>query len=113
MFEPPLTPNGRSGSMGTMSRTHVRRRRTFAVGLALMVAVALMGPVAGAVTRSAEGAHADATYVVRSGDTLWDVAQQVAPRQDPRVVVQLLEDANRVDAGSLVPGQTLVIPRIG
>jgi len=48
--------------------------------------------------------------VVRPGDTLWSIARRVAPGQDPRGVVDAIADANGVEAGSLVPGQTLVLP---
>jgi hypothetical protein len=41
---------------------------------------------------------------------LWSIAVSRAPGSDPRPVVQAIADANRVDAGSLVPGQVLVIP---
>jgi len=48
--------------------------------------------------------------VVRPGDTLWLIARRVAPGQDPRGVVDAIVGANGVEAGSLVPGQTLVLP---
>jgi hypothetical protein len=36
----------------------------------------------------------------------------VAPGSDPRSVVDAIAEANAVDAGTLVPGQTLVIPGV-
>lgn len=50
------------------------------------------------------------SYVVRQGDTLWSIAERVAPGQDPRPVVDALAAANGVDPGALVPGQALVVP---
>lgn len=50
------------------------------------------------------------TYVVRQGDTLWGIATRLAPDADPRPLIDGIEEANGVDAGSLVPGQQLVIP---
>lgn len=51
------------------------------------------------------------SYVVRTGDTLWSIAQRVSERDaDPRGLVQRIAEANGVDAGYLVPGQTLRIP---
>lgn len=51
------------------------------------------------------------SYVVRPGDTLWSIAQRVSERDaDPRDLVQRIAEANDIDAGSLVPGQTLRIP---
>jgi Tfp pilus assembly protein FimV len=49
------------------------------------------------------------TYVVVSGDTLWSIAQQVAPGQDPRPVVDGMIEANGLHGG-LQAGQELLIP---
>jgi Tfp pilus assembly protein FimV len=45
------------------------------------------------------------TVVVRPGDSLWAIARRVAPDEDPRVVVDELEQA-RHDA-PLVPGESI------
>jgi nucleoid-associated protein YgaU len=52
-------------------------------------------------------------YVVRNGDTLWSIALRVSPGEDPRPLVDAITAANAVDARTLVPGQTLVIPNSG
>jgi nucleoid-associated protein YgaU len=98
-----------------MKRTRVRRRRRAAilVGGALVVGV-LTAPLAKALGEPNEPAPAvEERYVVRSGDTLWSIAGHVAPNGDPRPVVDALVEANDVDPGALVPGQTLVVPAIG
>jgi len=51
-----------------------------------------------------------ASYVVRQGDTLWSIAERLSPGEDPRPVVDALTSVNHVDPGSLIPGQTLVVP---
>lgn len=92
-----------------MDRTRVRSRR-LGVGLvALGVAAALAGsplhPVLEARPVSAR------SYVVRPGDTLWSIASSiVGSTEDPRPLVDALRRSNGVDPGSLVPGQTLVVP---
>jgi LysM repeat protein len=48
--------------------------------------------------------------VVRSGDTVWSIAQDAVPGRDPRPVVDAILESNGLDAGALVPGQVLVIP---
>lgn len=94
-----------------MSRARVRRRRLVAGGL-LVLALSVSAPaVSGAMTDgSARGLAVGDRYVVERGDTLWSIAVCRAPGADPRPVVQAIADANQVDAGSLVPGQVLVIP---
>jgi Tfp pilus assembly protein FimV len=48
------------------------------------------------------------TYVVESGDTLWSIAERVAPGHDPRPVVDALIEANDL-GGGLQAGQELSI----
>ena len=95
-----------------MSRTRVRRRRLAALAVAGAVAATASAGLAGhafaggAATRPA----ARHVYVVRSGDTLWSIAQRVAPERDPRPLVDAISKVNGIDAGALVPGRALVIP---
>jgi len=94
-----------------MTRIRVRRRRLVA-GAVLVLVLSVSAPVvSGAMTGgSARGPAAGERYVVQRGDTLWSIAVGRARGIDPRPVVQAIANANRVDAGSLVPGQVLVIP---
>lgn len=94
-----------------MSRTRVRHRRlattivVAAVGGAWAVpAVRALGPVSEPAPVSA------ARYVVQQGDTLWSIAERLAPGGDPRPVVDALAAANHVEPGALIPGQALVVP---
>ncbi|MFC7573277.1 LysM peptidoglycan-binding domain-containing protein [Klenkia terrae] len=50
------------------------------------------------------------SVVVHSGDTLWSIAEAVAPDTDPRVVVDAIQEANGLSGAGLVPGQVLVLP---
>jgi Tfp pilus assembly protein FimV len=94
-----------------MSRTRVRRRRFAVLATAAVVAGFWAGPVANALDRSPEALPVSTrTYVVRGGDTLWSIAGRIAPGRDPRALVDAIADANDVAAGSIVPGQRLVIP---
>ena len=98
---------------GVMHRTHVRRR---IVALAVVVGLGLIGTgqVASALGSRSEAVQrvGQRTYVVRQGDTLWAIASRIAPTGDPRPVIQAIQDANGVDAGSLVPGSGLRIPAL-
>jgi nucleoid-associated protein YgaU len=80
---------------------------------AASVAAAWVGPLTAAAGGSRELEPVVArSYVVRGGDTLWAIAERVAPGSDPRSVVDAIAEANAVEAGALVPGQTLAIPGV-
>lgn len=113
MFDSTLDTEQAFGQSWRMSRTHVRRRRVTVTFATVLVALALLGPVSRAMAGSGMEPAAQRSYVVRSGDTVWDIAGHVAPAQDPRVVVEQILEANHVNPGSLTPGQVLLVPRLG
>lgn len=96
--------------------TRVRRRRLAAIALAALLTFA--GVTVGRVAWSAAIGSSPAepigatpitgdVYVVQPGDTLWSIAQRIAPGEDPRPVVAALKAANGdVD---LEPGDRLVV----
>jgi nucleoid-associated protein YgaU len=85
-----------------------------AVLVTAAVAAAWAGPLARVLGAGDEVRPvARTSYVVRSGDTLWSIARSLAPEDDPRSIVDSIAAANEVDAGSLVPGQVLLIPAAG
>jgi hypothetical protein len=93
-----------------MSRTHVRRRRLILAVSLTLVAAAWAGPAVRALGSTDEPVRvARTSYVVREGDTLWTIALRLSPGADPRPIVDALATANDVEAGELVPGQTLVV----
>ncbi len=111
MFDRALDTEQAFAHPGRMERTYVRRRRTVAAVATALVAVLLSPLAAGAVRRGeAPAPAAQQVVVVRSGDTLWSIAQRVRPGEDPRIVASLLASANDVEAGSLTVGSSLVVP---
>jgi hypothetical protein len=107
-----LTSNIRSTKLPWM-RTRVRRRRTAALVAGAAMAWALGVPVAGAIGLGDEPVTASRIHVVRAGETLWSIAKGYEPTRDPREVVHVIQTANAVDPGGLVPGQRLVLPELG
>jgi len=78
------------------------------------VAAALAAPGLHLAPEAGARPAARLSYVVRPGDTLWSIAERVVgPSADPRPLAYAIQRANGVDPGSLVPGQTLVIPSAG
>ncbi len=54
---------------------------------------------------------ATATVTVKAGDTLWALADQVAPDDDPRVTVEQIIRLNKLEsAGDIHPGDILLVP---
>ena len=50
-----------------------------------------------------------AQYIVKSGDTLWEIATENCPNSHTGSVVMQIEDINNL-TGFIVPGQVLTIP---
>ena len=94
-----------------MTRTCVRHRRLATTLVVASIGAAWAVPAAKALGTGSEPVRVSSTsFVVRQGDTLWSIAKSVSTGQDPRPVVDALASVNGVDAGSLVPGQTLLVP---
>lgn len=81
--------------------------------VALMFIVMATGQVADAAGAADQPALAPSSVVVQAGDTLWGIAQEVAPGNDPRAVVGQIRELNDLGTRSIVPGQTLVLPTLG
>lgn len=50
------------------------------------------------------------TYQVKSGDTLWQIAERIEPNQDPRKVVDWIMRVNGLKSAAIVAGQAIQIP---
>lgn len=75
------------------------------IGLSLLLATP--GALAGS-----DDVENDFDYVtVLSGDTLWGIATEFAPNEDPRDVVAEIMALNQLSSAALEPGQELAIPR--
>ncbi|APZ34836.1 hypothetical protein BOH66_11715 [Microbacterium aurum] len=76
--------------------------------VALSIAIISGG---GALATSDSGAGAALEKVtVMPGDTLWSIAESVAPQADPRDVVDAIMRLNALPSGSLDAGETIAIP---
>lgn len=75
------------------------------------VAEASTGGPAAATT--APAAAVTRTVVVGTGDSLWTIAERIAPHTDPRVTVELLQRSNHLDGTVLQAGTVLALPAAG
>ncbi|MBB3156501.1 LysM repeat protein [Microbacterium proteolyticum] len=90
-----------------------RRVVTFLVSLPLVVGlgVAIVGggaALASNDTGAPVGSFAEVT--VMSGETLWSIAEELAPAADPRDVVAQISRLNALSGGSVAAGQRIAIP---
>ena len=49
-------------------------------------------------------------YTVLAGESMWDIAEYLAPEQDPRMVIDQLMSTNGLGSTSIQPGQQLILP---
>ena len=129
------SPRRRAAVPALDSATVFRRRRLLALVLSTLLVVGLVASLdyltslsgpggtpapldarpaassasdAGANGAGAAGVVAEGeAYVVQPGDTFWSIAAEVAPGEDPRPVVDRLQEAN--GGGALRAGDRLVI----
>ena len=99
----------------TRLRLTVRGRRVLALIAALPAIVALAVAIIGggsALASRDEGAPAGTfeTITVADGDSLWSIAEEVAPSHDPRDVVDELVRLNALEGAVVWAGQRLSIP---
>lgn len=111
-------PNRAYGEVprGTRLRLTVRGRRLLATIAALPALVALSvavvsgGSAALASLDDAVPAGSFTTVTVAAGESLWSIAEQVAPGADPRDVVDAIARLNALDGVTVSAGQQLAIP---
>lgn len=111
----PARVAGAAAQRATRLRLTVRGRRVLAVLAALPAIVALVFAVlsGGAALASRDaGAPAESfsTITVAPGDSLWTIAEDVAPDRDPRDVVDAIVRFNALDSVTVQVGQSLSIP---
>ncbi|MES1169430.1 MAG: LysM peptidoglycan-binding domain-containing protein, partial [Leifsonia sp.] len=77
-----------------------------------LVALAIfLGLGGGDAVASQQGTGADLVYVsIAPGQSLWQLAEQIAPQADPREVVADILSLNRLESADVQPGQQLAIP---
>jgi LysM repeat protein len=85
-------------------------------GLVVVLMLAGMAVTGLALARGARAADGTApvvvvhTHVVLPGETLWGIAQQVAPHDDPRDTVARIAEFNSLSSTAVRAGQRLALP---
>jgi hypothetical protein len=97
------------------TRLRITRRGRFVltalVAAPLAVGASLAALNGGAAVASKDASSAAFQYVtVSSGQSLWDLAEEIAPSADPRDVIASVVDLNRLPTSDVAAGQQLAVP---
>jgi len=106
---------------GTMSRGFAAPRLrltqrgrgvlTFLAATPLVIAAFVFALNGGGATASLDGSTVPFEYVtVESGQSLWQLAEELAPQSDPRDVIAQLVQLNQLETADVYAGQELAIP---
>ena len=90
-----------------------RGRRVFTTLAALPLAIAALAFAlnGGMATASPEGSSVPLESVtVEAGQTLWELASEIAPEADPRDVIADIVAFNSLKTTAITPGQQLDVP---
>ena len=107
------SPLGRSSVSSVTSTLRLTRR-----GRAVLTALAAIPLVVAALSfainsgmATATVSNSDPVYVtVAGGQSLWQIAESLAPDADTREVVAQLLQFNELESAEVFPGQTLAVP---
>jgi hypothetical protein len=109
---------GHPAATGT-PRTHLRLTRrgrvvfTTLAALPLVlgsIGVAVNGGVAAAENAAGVGESAFEYVTIDAGQSLWELAESIAPQQDPRDVIADIVNLNQLSSDAVEPGQRLALP---
>ena len=72
----------------------------------LLGSILLVSPGANAGSSSGEVEY----YTVLAGESLWEIAQTIAPEHDPRQVIDEILSLNGLSSAEVYPGDQLALP---
>ena len=88
-----------------------RAAMTTLVSIPLIVGALVFAINGGGALASGPQAHvAFASVTVQSGQSLWSIAEKVAPSADPRDVIADIVSLNQLHSAVVTPGQRIAIP---
>ena len=111
-------PSGRAEQAKQAPLRLTRRGRFVCIGVPLILLAALVLSFSGFLNAPAKAADSAAelsltptvSVTVQPGESLWAIAEAVAPERDPRDVVADIIQLNNLEAARVVPGQALFVP---
>ncbi|MFV0899745.1 LysM peptidoglycan-binding domain-containing protein [Rothia dentocariosa] len=111
--------NKRNPSLFTraMHRSRALKNWVFGIPLITLAALVVLGALILISPHTANAGNnsqgAGTRYVtVQSGDTLWDIAQEVDPKTDPRDTMVQISKLNDLQGSTVKVGQRLEVPNV-
>ena len=78
--------------------------------LFLLAVITLSGLFSADAGSLADQGRATGVVVVQQGESLWQVAQAIAPDVDPRATVTAIRELNGLGDSTVIAGQSIVVP---
>lgn len=101
---------GKQASLTPAARKFIRQAIVVAIAGASVFGFGNAAFIGGAVANS-ESSSVQYDYVtIEAGQTLWDLAEDVAPNQNPQDWMQDLVNLNGLTSTDLQPGQRIALP---
>jgi predicted Zn-dependent protease len=85
----------------------------FVLALLITVSSAIFGHISAQASSAHTPAVATSVVIVQPGQTMWGLAAQVAPNDDPRDTIERIAQLNSLtgaQSSTVYPGQRLVVP---
>jgi LysM repeat protein len=101
-------PQARPAS--TMRLTRRGRLVVLVIALGIMLSVGFVLASGSVATERAGTPDPTRVVMVGSGDTLWDIAADLAPAGDTRAMMEEIERLNALDSSMVSVGQELIVP---
>lgn len=111
-FRTPASVEAASAPSASRTRLRItpRGRAVLSVLVALPFIVAILLAVLNGGVAAADQGGSTVTVTVSAGQTLWSLAEAIAPESNPADVVADIVAVNALDGGAVQAGQTLVLP---
>lgn len=112
-------PAARETAQAPRTRLRVTRRGRAVLTTLAALPIAIVASVSmlGAGVAAADGGETPVAplevVTVGHGDTLWELAESIAPDEDPREVIADIVRLNGLDGAVVQPGQKLALPAVG
>lgn len=87
---------------------YLKNRRRFYAMLSLILIIAVLGIFVSSANCYKEPAYT--TIVIKSGDTLWSIAEKYNKKMDIRKYIYEIKKLNNLKSGEIYVGDLLILP---